>query len=353
MQEFKKVLDIYQNHKELITNESQTKQYLVTPILKLLGYDLTNPTEVISEFTADVAGRKGEKLDFVIKVNGKIQILIECKHHNNKLLRKDREQLERYFQCREEVDNARIAVFTNGVLWHFYSNSINPSQLDIEPFYTFNLEEFNLEDQLSYNKLMQFSKADFNFDDIFNHAKSRNRVLRMKSFFSKIFDYDEETKTEDVRKLLDIISTLGIDMGNQQKENKAREYYPAFLIARDEFIQEYPLSKPDNHKSKEIPLEEDKDIITEEEDNVYKIICLIASEYLEDCSKITLRNTAGIGNSVVIFDENQRKPIVYIRFAQGEKYITIGKDAAKIKIEKIADVYKYKTAINEAIRLYV
>jgi hypothetical protein len=238
MLEFKKILDTYQNHKDLITNESQTKQYLIMPILKILGYDLTNPREVVSEFTADVAGKRGEKLDFVVKINGKIDILLECKHYTSKLLRKDREQLERYFQCREEVENARIAVFTNGVIWNFYSNSIMESQLDIEPFYVFNLEK-----EETYDKIFWFSREKFDFDTIFSDAKNRNKVIQMKKFFEKLFQYNKDTLSEEVYKIIDILPKFDIDMVSQRREGKVKEYYIPFLVARDEFIQEYVANK--------------------------------------------------------------------------------------------------------------
>lgn len=325
------------------------------PILKILGYDLTNPREVISEFTADVAGKKGEKLDFVIKINNKVEILIECKRYTNKLLRKDRGQLERYFQCRKEVENARIAIFTNGVIWNFYSDSITESTLDIDPFYV-----FNLEDTETYDKLFQFSKEKFNFDTIFHDAKNRNRVLQMKSFFEKIFEYNKDTPVEEIYKIIDILPKFDIDLGSQRRENKAKEYYIPFLAARDEFISEFV------HKLHELvgnklkagqnnieDMDCEKDIITDDEHSIHGIIMLIASEYIDDVEKIVLRNTSGVGNSFVIFDDNQRKPIVYIRFAGNEKFITLGKDSERIYINKLSEIYKYKDKINEIIKSYM
>lgn len=47
------------------------------PFISALGYDVFNPTEVIPEFTADVGTKKGEKVDYAIKKDDKIIILIE------------------------------------------------------------------------------------------------------------------------------------------------------------------------------------------------------------------------------------------------------------------------------------
>lgn len=346
MSEFKKVLDVYQNHKDLITNESQTKQYLIMPILKILGYDLTNPREVVSEFTADVAGKKGEKLDFVVKIDNKIEILIECKHYTNKLSRKDREQLERYFQCREEVENARIAIFTNGVVWNFYSNSITDSQLDVEPFYIFNLEKPE-----THDKVFLFSKEKFDFDTIFNDAKNRNRVLSMKRFFEKLFEYNKDTPIEEIYKIIDILPKFDIDTGSQRRENKAKEYYTPFLMARDEFIQEYVTNKLKSKDNDIAEINNNKEDITPQEYEVYRIVLSIVSEYI-NTERIILRNSSGVGNSSIIFDDNQRKPILYIRFAGAEKFITFGKYPEKIFITNTSEIYKYKDKINEITKSY-
>ncbi|GHU99753.1 hypothetical protein AGMMS50248_08320 [Deltaproteobacteria bacterium] len=41
------------------------------PFIMALGYDVFNPLEVMPEFIADVAGRRGEKVDYAIMQDGK------------------------------------------------------------------------------------------------------------------------------------------------------------------------------------------------------------------------------------------------------------------------------------------
>lgn len=56
----KKIEQMSQN----LCTEEATKNALVMPFLhSVLGYDIFDPTEVIPEFTADVATKKGEKVD--------------------------------------------------------------------------------------------------------------------------------------------------------------------------------------------------------------------------------------------------------------------------------------------------
>ena len=71
-----------------IHTEASTRSALVEPFIKILGYDPSNPLEVVPEFGAnvDVPGNvKDKKVDYAILKDGKPIILIEVKHHGNKL----------------------------------------------------------------------------------------------------------------------------------------------------------------------------------------------------------------------------------------------------------------------------
>jgi hypothetical protein len=60
--------------KEYIETEEATKNAFIMPLISALGYDVFNPVEVIPEFTADIGTKKGEKVDYAIKRDGKIII---------------------------------------------------------------------------------------------------------------------------------------------------------------------------------------------------------------------------------------------------------------------------------------
>ena len=62
-----------------IENEETTKTALIQPFITALGYDVSDPTEVIAEFTSDVGFKQHEKVDYAIMMDGKPKILIECK----------------------------------------------------------------------------------------------------------------------------------------------------------------------------------------------------------------------------------------------------------------------------------
>ena len=85
------------SHSSSMVTEEAVKTAVVLPFLRALGYDVFDPSEVIPEFTADAVGKKGEKVDYAIKINGEIRILIECKPITTKLDKIHLSQLYRYF----------------------------------------------------------------------------------------------------------------------------------------------------------------------------------------------------------------------------------------------------------------
>lgn len=62
--------------KEIKTEEA-TKTALILPLIRALGYDTTDPCEVVPEYTADRDTKKGEKVNFSLKINKKVVILVE------------------------------------------------------------------------------------------------------------------------------------------------------------------------------------------------------------------------------------------------------------------------------------
>ncbi|HEY4549391.1 MAG TPA: type I restriction endonuclease, partial [Bacillus sp. (in: firmicutes)] len=86
---------VINDDRELIKNEESTKQFLILPLLRGLGYDTYSPKEVTPEFTADFH-KKNEKVDYAISINGDPKIFVEAKSMNSKIV-KNAPQLSRYF----------------------------------------------------------------------------------------------------------------------------------------------------------------------------------------------------------------------------------------------------------------
>ncbi len=148
-----------QNFKNDILNEEATKNSCILPFLSILGYDIHNPQEVIPEYNADIGIKNGEKVDFTIAIDNEASILVEAKTIGTNL-NKHYSQLFRYFSV---VDGAKVGILTDGVEYQFYTDIKIPNKMDQEPFFVFNIFNFNDKD---YKYLTKFKKENFNVNKI-------------------------------------------------------------------------------------------------------------------------------------------------------------------------------------------
>ena len=161
----RKLGDRIHERKPHIHTEEATKQSLIIPFIRELGYDIYNPAEVVPEYTADLDTRKGEKVDYAILKDGKPIILIECKDIDVTLGREQRSQLTRYFMVTRD---ARYAILTNGVIYQFFTELDEKNRMDITPFLTIDMD--NLDERL-VRELERFTKDTFDADKIFSSAR--------------------------------------------------------------------------------------------------------------------------------------------------------------------------------------
>lgn len=160
---FRNKVQQYSDKFDTMTEEA-TKNAIIMPFLVLLGYDVFDPEEIIPEYTCDVAGKKGEKIDYVILHDGEPTVLIEAKRAGLKLQKQQQGQLYRYFS----TNRCRLAVLTNGITYSFFSDINAPNVMDDEPFLSFNILEDD--EELFLSSLEQFHKSVFNVKDILSKA---------------------------------------------------------------------------------------------------------------------------------------------------------------------------------------
>lgn len=162
------------NQATAIGTEEATKNAFVMPFIStILGYDVFDPLEVVPEFTADVGTKRGEKVDYAIMRDGEVQILIECKPSMGSLKIEHASQLFRYFS----VTNARIAVLTNGVVWHFYTDLDAPNRMDSKPFLVLDLLDI---DETLIPEIQKLSKDSFDLDSIISAAEELKYIGALK-----------------------------------------------------------------------------------------------------------------------------------------------------------------------------
>ena len=170
-----------------VKGEQATINYLIKPFLRLLGFDDSNPSEVVPEFTADIGTKKDEKVDLAIFKEGKVIMLIECKDCNSGLSQKDLSQLFRYFT----VTDARIGILTNGIQYEFFTDSDKPNLMDTKPFFEFTTTEIlpSVAHVLNY-----LTKDNFDLNKILFTAIDLKHRIEIKDILRKQLD----TPTNDI-----------------------------------------------------------------------------------------------------------------------------------------------------------
>lgn len=183
--------------KDLVTTEEATKNSMIMPMIKLLGYDPFNPMEVTPELVADVGTKKGEKVDYAVLRDGKPIMLFECKKSGGDLNINHASQLFRYFH----VTEARFGVLTNGLVYRFFTDLEKPNKMDEKPFFEFNVLEFRERD---VEELRKFAKAAFDVDTILTTA---NELKYTRAIQSRLAEWLENPSEDFVR--LVTAETLG------------------------------------------------------------------------------------------------------------------------------------------------
>jgi predicted type IV restriction endonuclease len=148
---------------EELQTEEATKRAFVLPLLAALGYNVYDPTQVTRGFGVE-SGTRQKTVDYAIWREGRPIMLIECKHHGTDLANAQASQLHRYFG----ITGAAFGLFTNGVMYRFYTDSELPNKLDAEPFFMFNMLDARDE---AIEQLRKFSRSAFDPNQILTSAR--------------------------------------------------------------------------------------------------------------------------------------------------------------------------------------
>lgn len=102
--------------KECENHESNTIQYLVEPVLRGLGWDVSDPNQVRKEFkpTGKRSGRQAIAVDIALLEKGVPKVFVEAKRLDRDYDDDYLAQLDKYASY---LDEGGIAVLTNGRFW--------------------------------------------------------------------------------------------------------------------------------------------------------------------------------------------------------------------------------------------
>lgn len=342
---------------ELIQTEEATKNALIMPFIKALGYNVFDPREVVPEYIADVGVKKGEKVDYAIMMDGKPVILFECKWHGANLDQEHASQLHRYFHTTE----ARIGVLTNGVVYRFFSDLDSPNKMDTKPFLELNM--LNLDDPV-VESVKKFSKTVFVLEDIVSAASEMKYRREIKRLFAEQYSTpsDEFVKFFAAQVYSGKITQKVCQQFADFTKKALREFVSDRINERfKSAMSEEALERPekltigsDPEKTVETDLDErdGKIVTTEDEIEGFYIVKAILREIV-DGKRISLRDTQSYAG--ILLDDNNRKPICRLRFNGPVKYISIVDSSRKkeqFKIEDLNDIYSHAERLKKAVLSY-
>lgn len=325
-----------------VETEEATKTAFVMPfIANVLGYDIFDPSEVVPEFTADVGIKRGEKIDYAIVKDGRVQILVECKANRHPLTPEHASQLWRYFA----TTSARVAILTNGIVWQIYSDVDAPNTMDSKPFLTLDLLDI---DKALLPELQKLSKEKFDLESVVASAERLKYLNMLKREIAEQFTQP----SEDLIKLLVArvyegrITTNVKEKFASQVKRAMSQYLNDQLNAR--LKNAFNVEPVANSEASEEAPSEPKVVTTEEEYDAFRIIKAIACSELP-LDRIAIRDAQSYCNVVV--DGSPRKVLAKLYFNTRNKYLGLlddDRNETKVPLDSLEDIYTWSDEIRAA-----
>lgn len=334
---------------KLALTEEATKTSVVLPIIQALGFDVFNLEEVVPEYIADVGVKKGEKVDFALKIDGNVAVLIEVKPITMALGASQFSQLYRYFA----VTEARLAILTNGRDIWFFSDVDAPNRMDKKPFFTFDLQAF---DEKMVDELSRFQKTGFSIDTILAAASNLKYTTAAAAYLKgQLQNPDDEFIKLIGRQIYDGMLTKAV----------VEQLRPVVQESLDEVIRDRIQDKLSVAFRPEAPAAEAKNrpypgdappseiVTTEEELQAFMIVRAIAVRLI-DINRITMRDAKSYCS--VFVDDNNRKPVCRFYFnSKSIRYVGLfdaQKNEDKRQIESLAQIYDLRERLEKTIEAY-
>lgn len=327
------------------------------PFINALGYDVFNPLEVIPEMTCDIAMKKGEKIDYAIMKDGEPILLIECKHWQQDLNIHDN-QLMRYFN----VSKAKFGLLTNGIIYRFYTDLLEPNKMDEKPFLEVDITDIK---DSQIEELKKFHKSYFDIENILSSASELKYMGELKNIMSQEFSNPSPELVKFFAKQVydGIITAKLLEQFTVLTKRAIASYINDIISDRlksalktendNDTIEQLPHSKQDIENGGTSDNEENKIVTTEEEIESYLIVKSILRPHV-DISRVVYRDAQTY--FAILLDDNNRKPICRMYFnGISKKYIATfdsQKKETKHEISSLNDIYNFSQELIDVIKGY-
>jgi hypothetical protein len=336
--------------KDQILTEEATKNAFIMPFLQCLGYDVFNPIEVVPEFISDIGIKKGEKIDYAIFKDGKPTILIECKDWRQNLNLHDG-QLLRYFH----VSKAKFGLLTNGIIYRFYSDLVEPNKMDEKPFMEFNITEIK-DNQIE--ELKKFHKANFDAESIVNNASELKYTIELKHLLQQELTNPSSEFVKHFAKQVypSVVTAKVLEQFTNLTKKSIQQYISDLITER----LKTALTKEDEESKENIGnidiehpnLDNSKIETTEEELEGFLIVKTILRQQI-NLTRVTCRDAQSY--FAILLDDNNRKSICRLYLNGNKKFIGVfdeQKKENKIEIITLDDIFMHSDILNKTVENY-
>jgi len=334
--------------KDQIHTEEATKNAFIMPFIKLLGYDVFNPFEVMPEYIADIGIKKGEKVDYAILKDGQPAILVECKHWGESL-DPHNSQLFRYFH----TTTAKFGLLSNGIIYRFYTDLVQPNKMDEKPFFEFNVTDIK-DNQVE--ELKKFHKSYFDIDSIQNTASDLKYMNELKALINIEFQTPTDGLVRHFAKQIypGMLTTRVIEAFSNLTKRSLQQYINDLITERlHSALKKESEDAVVVAQQESTALAEDNRIeTTEEELEGYRIVKAILRQKIKH-TRIVYRDAQSY--FAILLDDNNRKSICRLYLNGSKRYLGIfdeQKKETRMEIVTVDDIFLHGEALIKTIDIY-
>lgn len=334
--------------KDQIQTEEATKNAFIMPFIKLLGYDVFNPFEVMPEFIADIGIKKGEKVDYAIMKDGQPAILVECKHWGESL-DPHNSQLFRYFH----TTSAKFGLLSNGIIYRFYTDLVQPNKMDEKPFFEFNVTDIK-DNQVE--ELKKFHKSYFDIDSIQNTASDLKYMNELKALIRVEFQTPTEGLVRHFAKQIypGMLTTRVVETFSILTKRSLQQYINDLITERLQSALKKENEGTAVVAQQEAPEQPEDNRIetTTEEVEGYQIVKAILRQKIKP-NRVVHRDAQSY--FAILLDDNNRKPICRLYLNGSKRYIGIfdeQKKETRIEILTVDDIFLHGEALVKTVEGY-
>lgn len=306
-------------------DEYNTRASLIHPFFQLLGYQYS--TDFVHEFTADMNGKKGKKVDMAFTFGKSTPLIaVECKRATIDLNDSHFRQLNQY--C-IDLPSVKLGISTNGIKYDFYTKKGNV--LNSSPFFSFNLLDYDLSD---IEKLSIFEKSVLDFNAIIEEADD---VYFLEKFDQALYEVLKDPSPN-------LIKEINQKMGGKRTSPKINERIR-------NLVNYISLKGVSNRLLDEVSANSSNGIITTDEEvkffNIIKTILGLSNKFKNaDLDRINYRDYKSF--FTILVDDNQRKSVAYLKYKSKKPYLVINQEEILLSDVSVIEITKHKSKIIES-----